>query len=323
MNYSEIFNSLTSQKILIIGDVMLDSYVWGTVERISPEAPVPVVHVSYTENRLGGAANVAKNIHALGLKPILCSVIGDDEAGKNLCAVLHQRGISADCCFVSSQRVTTVKTRVMSGNHQMLRVDNERIEPLSKQDNAQLRTHIFDVIEQQKIAAIVLQDYDKGVLTADTISSIVSAARKHSIPVVVDPKKNNFADYNNVQLFKPNFKEFCDGTQSMCEKTDLDTLYVLAKKYMTEHSIERVMITLSEHGVFIANRDEYVHIPSQVRYVSDVSGAGDTVISVAVACLIAGLPDGDLARISNIAAGLACEMPGVVSITKEQLLKLI
>ena len=168
-----------------------------------------------------------------------------------------------------------------------------------------------------------MQDYNKGVLSFSSIIKITELAKKYSIPVLVDPKKDNFTAYTNLGLFKPNFKEFCEGINKTCNKSDSASLYSFAKEYMQSHAIERIMITLSEQGIFIANPTEYFHIPSQVRHVADVSGAGDTVISVAAACIIAGLSDFEIARISNIAAGLACEMPGVVSITKEQLLKYI
>ncbi|MFO7869047.1 MAG: bifunctional ADP-heptose synthase [Bacteroidales bacterium] len=323
MNCSEIFNVQASENVLIVGDVMLDSYIWGNVERISPEAPVPVVHAIETEHRLGGAANVAKNIAALGLNPLLCSVIGDDDSGKKLCSVLESRHISSEFCVVSPRRVTTTKTRIMSGNHQMLRVDTEEVDVLSDEENNQVCSHVLTLLQSQSIAAVILQDYDKGVLSPANISFIIAEAEKKNIPVVVDPKKNNFTQYSHIDLFKPNFKEFCDGVGVECDKADVERLFELAQSYMNEHAVKRVMITLSEQGVFIANGHEYIHIPTQVRHVADVSGAGDTVISVAVVCLIAGLPDAEVARISNIAAGLACEMPGVVSITKEQLLKVV
>ncbi|HPY82678.1 MAG TPA: bifunctional ADP-heptose synthase [Bacteroidales bacterium] len=322
MNYSALFDSLSSKSIMVIGDVMLDSYIWGTVDRISPEAPVPVVKTKRTEHRLGGAANVAKNLVALGIKPLLFSVIGADEAGKNLCAVLEKHAISQTSLLTTSNRVTTVKTRIMSGNHQMLRLDTEQTDDLSDDLEQKLYTKITEYITHKQVSAIILQDYNKGVLTASSITNIIDMAKKHAIPVFVDPKKDNFTVYSNLALFKPNFKEFCEGVGVSCDKNDSVALYNFAREYMQSHAIERLMITLSEHGIFIANKSsEYIHLPTQVRQVADVSGAGDTVISVAAACIVAGLPDIEVARISNIAAGLACEMLGVVSITKEQLLK--
>jgi len=321
MDYSAVFDSLSTKSIMVIGDVMLDSYIWGSVDRISPEAPVPVVRTMRTEHRLGGAANVAKNLAALGLQPLLCSVIGDDDAGKILRSILESREISTKLCVSASNRTTTVKTRIISGNHQMLRLDSEQTDSLSNSLETEMYEAIVQCVQNETISGIILQDYNKGVLSALSITKIIELAKTHSIPVFVDPKKDNFTVYSHVGLFKPNFKEFCEGVNSMCNKNDSASLYSFAKEYMQSHAIERMMITLSEHGIFIANSTEYFHIPSQVRHVADVSGAGDTVISVAAACIIAELSDFEIARISNIAAGLACEMPGVVSITKEQLLK--
>lgn len=321
MNYKQQFVEIASKPILVIGDVMVDSYIWGSVERISPEAPVPVVSVTHTEHRLGGAANVAKNLVALGLQPIVCTVIGADDAGNILRNLLCESGISVEQCIVNNQRKTTVKTRILSGNHQILRVDNEQTNTISPDITDTLCKNIQKMLASKSVAAIVFQDYDKGVITKELIQYVTKFAQKYSVPVFVDPKKRNFLDFNSVTLFKPNFKEFTEGIGRTCKKQDNEHLFILAKEFMLKHDITMVMITLSEHGIFIANQSEFIHIPSQVRHVADVSGAGDTVISSAVACYLAQLPMSDIARISNIAAGLACEQPGVVTITLEQLIK--
>jgi len=321
MNYLKTFNKLSSQSIIVVGDVMVDSYIWGDVERISPEAPVPVVSTTRKENRLGGAANVVKNIAGLGVTPILCSVFGKDEAGDNLMETLKQRNVDASLCVRTTERKTTVKTRVLSGNHQILRIDEEQTNDISLQEQTQLLGNVIKAVEEKNASAIILQDYDKGVLTKEVISSIIQFANSKSIPVLVDPKKHNFLDFKNVQLFKPNFKEFTEGIGKTCAKDNVAELYVLAKEFMQKQNIETIMITLSEHGVFIANKNEYVHLPTQVRQVADVSGAGDTVISVASVCYMAGMSMEEIARIANVGAGIVCEQPGVVSITKEQLLK--
>lgn len=321
MDYSTIFNGLAGKKVIVIGDVMLDSYIWGDVKRISPEAPVPVVRVSQTEHRLGGAANVAKNLAALGLQPVLFSIIGTDDAGVQLREVLAKRAISDQRIFASDNCTTTVKLRVLSGNHQMLRIDTDPNSAIPDSMTNTLVQEYQHCLAHESISAVILQDYNKGVLTESVITQLIAYAQDHGVPIFVDPKKQNFSCYAHVQLFKPNFKEFCEGIGKTCDKQNSRELYKLALEYMQEKQISRLMITLSEHGVFIANQSDYVHIPTQVRHVADVSGAGDTVISVAAACIIAGLPDNEVARISNIAAGLACEMPGVVSISKEDLLK--
>lgn len=320
MNYKQKFTDIAGLPVLVIGDVMVDTYIWGSVERISPEAPVPVVSVTHTEHRLGGAANVVKNLAALGLKPLVCTVIGNDDAGATLVQLLHHSGIDHSHSIVHEQRKTTVKTRVLSGNHQILRIDNEQTNSVSPEITEKLCKKIQKMLVSKSVSAIVFQDYDKGVITKELIEFTAKFALKYSVPIFVDPKKRNFLCYDSATLFKPNFKEFVEGIGKQCKKQDIEHLFILAKEFMTKHSIEMVMITLSEHGIFIANQHEYTHIPSQVRHVADVSGAGDTVISTTVACHLAQLPMFDVARISNIAAGLACEQPGVVTITLEQLL---
>lgn len=321
MDYKTKFEQSGEQSIMVVGDVMLDSYIWGSVDRISPEAPVPVVSVETTEDRLGGAANVVKNIASLGMKPILCSVVGDDEAGEKFFEILKNRNILSRYCVVAKGRKTTVKTRVICGKQQMLRVDSEQTDIIGEDVLIKLKSHIHKAIVEQKITAIILQDYDKGVFSEELIRFLVEEAQKQQIPVLVDPKKRNFYNFKNVQLFKPNFKEFTEGIGRSCKKDDAESLFVLAKEFMQSQQIDVMMITLSEQGIFIANKDRYVKIPTQVRHVADVSGAGDTVISTAAVCQVLGFPMDEIARISNIAGGIVCEQPGVVTIEKEQLLK--
>ncbi len=323
MNFTEVLQNLSSKAILIVGDVMIDEYIWGGVDRISPEAPVPVVSVKQTESRLGGAANVAKNIKGLGVEPIVCSVIGTDSAGEKLKEIFLKRGIESKYLIESKQRKTTIKTRVLSGNHQILRIDSEDSADILEQEKTLLLNSVQQIIKEQNVGAIILQDYNKGVLNLDTISQIISLANSLSIPILVDPKKQNFFEYKNVAMFKPNFKEFTEGIGVNCEKQDVEKIHSLAKDFMRKQSVDCMMITLSEHGIFIADQTEYVYLPTQVRKVSDVSGAGDTVISVATICYMANLSLSEIARISNIAAGIVCEIPGVVSIQKEQLLQKI
>lgn len=323
MNYKAEFEKTSTKAIMVIGDVMLDSYIWGNVDRVSPEAPVPVVNVVSTEDRLGGAANVVKNIASLGMKPILCSVVGDDIAGKNFFAILNRRGIDSKYCVIDSDRKTTVKTRIICGKQQMLRVDSEQTDILSNTILEKLKESIKLALKEQEISAVILQDYDKGVFSQELIHFVVDLAKKHCIPVLVDPKKRNFSNFTNVSLFKPNFKEFTEGLGKTCNKENYDQLFVLAKEFMLKQNIDTMMITLSEYGIFIANRNKFVHIPTQVRHVADVSGAGDTVISTAAVCYVLGFPMEEVARISNIAGGLVCEQPGVVTVEKNQLVNLI
>lgn len=323
MDSKSLFKSAQPKSIMVVGDIMLDSYIWGSVDRISPEAPVPVVNVESTEDRLGGAANVVKNIASLGMKPILCSVVGDDDSGKKFFEILRRRNITSDYCVVSKNRKTTIKTRVICGKQQMLRVDSEQTDVISAEVNNQLQDAIKTAIQRESISAIILQDYDKGVFSKELIDFVVTEAQKQNIPVLVDPKKRNFNNFKNVTLFKPNFKEFTEGLGKTCKKSDCEALFGLAKEFMSTQNIETMMITLSELGIFVADKNHYVQIPTQVRHVADVSGAGDTVISTAAVCYVLGLPIEEVARISNIAGGLVCEQPGVVTVEKEQLLNYI
>ncbi len=314
-----LFRRFPSMRILIVGDVMLDSYVWGKVERISPEAPVPVVTIQKKENRPGGAANVALNILSMGATPILCSVVGDDEAGRNLLWIMRSRGISPREIITSRERSTTVKTRIIGSNHQMLRVDEETDKPLSQEDEKKLREEIKSIIRKEKPDAVIFEDYDKGVITEHLISEIISAARKLKIPVAVDPKKKNFRHYRNVSLFKPNMGELRDGIRMDKDFTDPMLLVPYLEKLRQEQEIETIMVTLSEKGVLAGGKAGYRLIPAHIRNIADVSGAGDTVIAVAALCLAAGLDPVSMATLSNLAGGLVCEKAGVVPVDSKQL----
>jgi rfaE bifunctional protein kinase chain/domain len=319
----EAFDSFYKLNVLIIGDVMVDSYLWGKVERISPEAPVPVVNVNKRENRFGGAANVAMNIKSLGANPIMCSVIGKDDRSRDFYELIEKAGLSKEGIIGSSKRVTTTKFRVIGNNMQMLRVDEETTTELESKETEQLVKKISDIINKKKIAAIIFQDYDKGVITNELIKKVSVLANKNNIPIIVDPKKKNFSNYTRVTLFKPNLKELREGIKSDISLKDMKLFTKSCEKFMTENKFEILMITLSESGVFICfrkNGDLFSKlIPAHVRNIADVSGAGDTVISVAAVCIATGLDAVETAMISNLAGGLVCEEPGVVPINKTKL----
>lgn len=317
---SAVFETFTRLKVLVIGDVMTDAYVQGKVDRISPEAPVPVVHVTKRENRPGGAANVAINIHELGARAILCSVTGTDDEGNRFMNLLRERGLTCDGMMQSPQRKTTVKTRVIGNNHQLLRVDDEVISDLDENTASQFITKVKSLIELEKPDVIIFEDYDKGVLTAQVIEAITKLANQNHIPVAVDPKKKNFSTYKNVQLFKPNLHELKSGTGAAIDKADKNTIDAIVFPYMKAHSIATMMVTLSEAGVYIASDGKSITLPAHVRNISDVSGAGDTVISVAALCIGAGLPMETVAGLSNLAGGLVCESIGVVPVNKSLLM---
>ena len=324
-DYNQLFEKFNDLNVLIIGDVMIDSYIWGKVDRISPEAPVPVVSVNKRENRLGGAANVALNVNALGANPVLCSVLGDDPKADEFIDLLAKSGMSDKGMIRSSERITTTKFRVIGNRVQMLRVDEEITTLLSEEDEKRLYNRFLDILSEQNINVIIFQDYDKGVITPGIIEKVVAMAGKKSIPVAVDPKKNNFLVYKNVNLFKPNLKELKEGLHIDLSATDTDGLKKAAGQLRSMLNTEIILITLSEEGIFVDYRDgdeKSTHvIPSTVRNVSDVSGAGDTVISVASLCLALHLPAEEIAFISNLAGGLVCERVGVVPVVKDQLLK--
>lgn len=314
------FESFSNFNVLIIGDVMVDAYVWGKVERISPEAPVPIVSCVNRENRLGGAANVALNIKSMGANPILCSVIGNDEKGKDFLNLLTEIQHEQDGIVTSDHRRTTVKTRFISDNQHLIRVDEEDTHELADEIELEFIKHIKNLMEKHTIHAVVFEDYDKGVITKKLIEDITSLANQKEIPILVDPKKRHYKDYKNVSLFKPNFKEFVEGSNLDLEKGNIEGLFAEAKKFQNEMGINKLLITLSELGVFISNENTYEHIPAVVREIADVSGAGDTVIGVATLCLAAGMEAKEIAAISNLAGGIVCEIPVVVPIDKDQLL---
>ena len=325
MNYKSIFDNFNKLNILIIGDVMIDSYQWGKVERISPEAPVPICSVQKIEHRLGGAGNVALNISAMGATPILCTVIGRDSNEEILLNLLTEHDMTTEGMVVSSERPTTIKTRIIGNNTQMLRIDKETTNVLSREEENLLLGKITDIIANKKIDAIIFQDYDKGVITERTIKETVKLAKQKSIPTTVDPKHRNFSSYKDVTLFKPNLKELKEGLKIEFDEPNLTNLTDAALLLHSKQRISQVFITLSEYGVFIADytqrQAEIKMLPAHLRKIADVSGAGDTVISVATLCLASKMSAIDIAKISNLAGGLVCENVGVVSIDKNRLYK--
>ena len=321
MNYKDLFDKFNGLRILVIGDVMLDAYVMGKVNRISPEAPVPIVSLENKDARIGGAGNVALNLLALGAKPIICGVIGEDSSGDKLLNLFEKNGISTDGLVKSMARKTTVKTRVISNKQQLLRIDSESTFPLLESEEIKLNNTIQNIINQG-VDGIIFEDYNKGVLTDSVIQNTIKIAKEKDIPTAVDPKKENFLSYRGVSLFKPNLKELKEGLNLNFDFNSNKELFekgieVLEEKLQNEISF----VTLSENGVFIKNKTENYYVPAHVRSISDVSGAGDTVIAVATLCLISGASTKQIAEISNSAGGLVCEKSGVVSISKNDLLK--
>ncbi len=317
---NHIFDKFSQMKVLVIGDAMVDTYLWGKVERISPEAPIPIVSVTKRENRLGGAANVSLNLQALGATPILFSVIGGDDKGRKFRKLLEKRDLSREGIFIDPKRNTTVKSRIISKGQHIARVDEESTDFIEPELELTLISSIKKVIEKNTIDAIIFVDYDKGVLTPNLFETINEIALQKGIPTAVDPKKRNFSLYKNVSLFKPNFKEFVEGIEIPLKKGDFEGLKVAADAYKVKQNFKLIFITLSELGVFISNGVKEQYFPAEIRYIADVSGAGDTVLSVASLATAAELSPKTTALMANIAGGLVCEQIGVVPIDKEQLM---
>jgi rfaE bifunctional protein kinase chain/domain len=317
---AEILDDFNNYTVIIVGDVMVDSYLWGNVTRISPEAPVPIVSCTKRENRLGGAANVAENVNSLGALPVICSVIGQDEKGQLFKDILKSRGLIADGLVETGERPTTVKTRIISNNQQLLRVDQEIEEYLSGKLEHLLIERIISVIESRKIDAIIFQDYDKGVITPALIEKVINYANERTIPTFIDPKKRNFHIYKNATLFKPNFKELVSGLNININKEDFGSVFKAATILHKQNAYKLVLITLSELGILISDGSNYHVVPAEVRDVADVSGAGDTVIAVAALGYLAGLEPREVATLANLAGGIVCERAGVVPIDRKLLL---
>jgi len=317
----ELFKSFSNLNVLIIGDVMIDNYVWGKVNRLSPEAPVPIVSVQQKEMRLGGAANVALNVQALGANPILCSVIGADLEGTAFLDLLKKQKLSPKGILKSRHRPTTIKTRIIGNNHQLVRVDEETEEDITPNETQNLLTLINYIIHHDKIDVIIFEDYNKGLITPKLIQKVVELAKQKSIPVCVDPKKKNFNAYKMVTLFKPNLKELKDGLKLDVDDMSINELQKVVSSYRVKQKINGILVTLAEKGVIINTRNTKAHIPAHLRKIADVSGAGDTVISVAALCEAMHCDPILTAALANLAGGLVCEEVGVVPINKNRFLE--
>jgi D-glycero-beta-D-manno-heptose-7-phosphate kinase len=314
-----MWKSFESVRVLIIGDVMIDRYLHGHVRRISPEAPVPVVEWSKTEDRLGGAGNVALNIKALGATPYLCSVIGKEAAGTALISLMLQNNLSTKGLIAVEQRKTTVKTRIIAGSQQMLRIDEESLNDLNETEQHDLLLQIRAVLDTKKIDVILFQDYNKGVLTLNLIQMVLKEAVRRGIPTCVDPKHRHFLEYKQSTLFKPNLKEIREALPLKIEP-NLVSLSAAADYLHRVMENRYTMITLSEKGLFIYDGKQGHLVPTRPRRIADVSGAGDTVIAMASVALAIGMDLKTIAAWCNLAGGIVCESPGVVPIDKERLI---
>ena len=318
MTAEKIVDSFERLRVLVIGDVMVDSYIWGAVERISPEAPVPVINVKKKDFRLGGAANVALNILALGATPVLCALIGDDDDGKRLLQRLEESGLTREGIIVSKDRPTTVKTRVIASHQHVVRVDEESDREVNAWEEAMVIQQIERLLPDCQ--AVIFEDYDKGVINKAVIEKTVALAKRNNIPTVVDPKKRNFLFYNGVTLFKPNLKELREGLKIEVNPADPKQVEDAVARLKLQLGADGVMVTLSEHGVYIDYKNDKQNIPAHEREIADVSGAGDTVVSVATLCVALQLNAHEIAALSNLAGGLVCQHVGVVPIDRAEFL---
>jgi rfaE bifunctional protein kinase chain/domain len=321
MNFEQLFSDFSNIKVAVVGDVMLDTYMWGNVDRVSPEAPVPIVALKNKEYRIGGAGNVALNTVSLGATTTILSVIGNDDDGKQLKALFEQNNILCKYLISSDERITTNKIRVISRNQQMMRLDAEHTNDLSAALENKLLAQAKEHFISNKPDVLILEDYNKGVLTERVIKELIALCKQYGIVTAVDPKRKNFFSYKGVDIFKPNLKEVKEGLNLLLDNVNEHSLNnIHAELYsLLQHEIS--LITLSEKGIFYHSSSAQKIIPTHVRSIADVSGAGDTVIAVA-SLVYAATKNIDLAaEIANIAGGIVCEEVGTAAIDKQKLLK--
>jgi len=319
-DFRKLFESFKSLKVGVIGDVMLDTYIWGKVDRISPEAPVPVVSLGSKEYRSGGAGNVALNCKSLGADVFILSVMGNDADGILLEELLIENGIETSYLAKSPERITTSKTRIISRNQQMMRLDSEVTHDLDTNDERLLLEKVKSFIEKEDPDIIIFEDYNKGVLTEKLIGQVIELCKKAGVLTTADPKRKNFFSYKDVDIFKPNLKEVKEGLNLLFDDVDNGLLMQIHNEMenILHHRIS--FITLSDKGVFYCENGLSAVVPSHLRNIADVSGAGDTVIAVASLVYAATKKVHLMAEMANIAGGLVCEEVGTVAINKEKLL---
>ncbi|NWF50488.1 MAG: D-glycero-beta-D-manno-heptose-7-phosphate kinase [Ignavibacteriaceae bacterium] len=312
----ELKKNFSNKRIAVIGDMMLDCYVWGNVKRISPEAPVPVVEIENESFRFGGAANVALNILKLGGNPLPVGVIGKDNYGDIFRSLLSETSIPAKGLIVDEERYTTAKTRIIAHSQHVVRIDKENKEYISRK----IQNSLFEVLKEsiKDLNGIIFQDYNKGVLTPSLIEKAISLANKNKVLVTVDPKFSNFFLYRNVSVFKPNRKE-AEDVLGMKIKTDEEITFA-GRRILEKLNAKNVLLTLGEGGIAVFEKGKKEkRMPTKARNVADVSGAGDTVISTLTMALAAGADIYEASALANYAAGVVCEEVGIVPIELNKL----
>ena len=315
MRISKIFDKVKGKKVIIVGDAMIDSYTLGRIERKSPEAPVPIINVEKEKIKLGGAANVALNIKSIGLEPVLCTVIGQDSEGQDFIRLCKKNNLNTNGVITDSSRKTTNKNRVIVDDKHIVRIDNENTHNIDKK----LRDEFLEIINKEAKTSeiIIFQDYDKGTLDRHIINEIIKE-NKHSF-ISVDPKNRNFFNYKNIDLFKPNLNEILEAFNSV--DSSEKNLEKISKELSTKSKINNIMITLSEKGLMIQNDKENFISKTTIKEIIDVSGAGDTVISLATILFYLKLPEKFIGEMCNLAGGITCMKSGVNAIDLKELLK--
>ncbi len=312
----EIVARLQGKTIAVIGDLMLDRYFWGSVSRISPEAPVPVIDIEHETFHLGGAANVAHNLRSLGIQPVLCGVVGNDDEGSTLRQTAEASGLVTTGILFDSHRPTTVKTRIMGNNQHIARLDKEKRDYINDQTSESILSVLYSL---ENLDGIIIEDYNKGVITGHLIQLLTALSKKNNIPLFVDPKKNFFFDYKQATVFKPNRKEAQEALGYQL-RTSSDILRA-GSELLARLEAENILLTLGEEGMMLfQNNGEISSVPTKARHIADVSGAGDTAIATLAAAIAGGASMTEAAELANIAAGVVCEEPGIVSIQPSTLI---
>jgi rfaE bifunctional protein kinase chain/domain len=318
-----VLDNAASKQVCVLGDLMLDLYYFGDVKRISPEAPVQVFEKNSSEVKLGGAANVGLNIKSLGASPYMIGVVGKDEEGKKLKKIFHELGINTEGIIEIDERPTTCKTRVIASSHHLLRIDTESKNDISESVEEKIISLLKTKIKD--FQAIILQDYNKGVLTKNLIPKVIKIANDNNVKVLVDPKFNNFFEYENVYVFKPNRKEMQDAFGRIPKTSE--ELDKISEELIEKIKCDNLVLTLGELGLrlYEKNGEEIIKdsIKTRARNVADVSGAGDTVISTLAVCIACGASIKDAVTIANFAAGLVVEEVGIVPVDREKLIQQI
>ena len=317
---ADLKKSFDGKRIAVVGDMMLDGYFWGDVKRISPEAPVPVLEVEEEFFRFGGAANVALNILTLGGVPLPVGVIGYDNYGTIFSSLLKEKNIANDGIIIDEERPTTTKTRVIANSQHVVRIDKESKAYINGKIQKKLTAHLESILGE--LDGIILQDYNKGILTPSFIQKVISIANKKNILVTVDPKFDNFFEYKNVTVFKPNRKE-TEAVLGSRIKSDSD-ISSAGKELLDKLKSKYVLLTLGEGGIAVFEKgNKEKRMPTKARKVADVSGAGDTVISTLTIGLAAGADIYEASVLANYAAGIVCGEVGIVPIEKEKLFETV